>query len=184
MRIGHGYDVHRLTENRKLILGGVEIPFEKGLLGHSDADVLLHAIADALLGAAALGDIGKLFPDTDPRYAGADSLLLLREVCGVVAGQGYAIENIDATVLCQAPKLRPYIDTMRQNIAGACGIDPGQVSVKATTEEGLGFTGSGEGIAAQAVCLLLPLMDLVADDIVTGPAVGCGGCSACSRVDG
>lgn len=154
MRIGHGYDVHRLVENRKLILGGVEVPFEKGLLGHSDADVLLHAIADALLGAAAKGDIGKLFPDTDPRYAGADSLGLLREVCGVIQSAGFAIENIDATVLCQAPKLRPYIDTMRQNIAAACAIDPGQVSVKATTEEGLGFTGSGEGIAAHAVVLL------------------------------
>ncbi len=154
MRIGHGYDVHRLVENRKLILGGVEVPFEKGLLGHSDADVLLHAVADALLGAAAKGDIGKLFPDTDPRYAGADSLGLLREVCGVIQSAGFAIENIDATVLCQAPKLRPYIDTMRENIAAACAIDPGQVSVKATTEEGLGFTGSGEGIAAHAVVLL------------------------------
>ena len=154
MRIGHGYDVHRLVENRKLILGGVEVPFEKGLLGHSDADVLLHAVADALLGAAAKGDIGKLFPDTDPRYAGADSLGLLREVCGVIQSAGFAMENIDATVLCQAPKLRPYIDTMRENIAAACAIDPGQVSVKATTEEGLGFTGSGEGIAAHAVVLL------------------------------
>jgi len=154
MRIGHGYDVHRLVENRKLILGGVEIPFEKGLLGHSDADVLLHAIADALLGAAAMGDIGKLFPDTDPRYAGADSLVLLREVCETVRQAGYTIENIDATVLCQAPKLRPFIDSMRQNIAAASAMEPGQVSVKATTEEGLGFTGSGAGIAAHAVVLL------------------------------
>ena len=154
MRIGHGYDVHRLVEGRKLILGGVEIPYEKGLLGHSDADVLLHAIADALLGAAALGDIGKLFPDTDPRYAGANSLVLLREVCQVVAGQGYRIENMDATVLCQAPKLRPYIDTMRQNIADTLGISTDRVSVKATTEEGLGFTGEGLGIAAQAIALL------------------------------
>ena len=154
MRIGHGYDVHRLTANRKLILGGVEIPYDKGLLGHSDADVLLHAIADALLGAAAAGDIGTHFPDTDPRYAGADSRTLLREVCELIKNKGYEVENIDATVLCQAPKLRPYIDTMRQNIADTCGIDVGQVSVKATTEEGLGFTGSGEGIAAHAVVLL------------------------------
>ena len=154
MRIGHGYDVHRLTENRKLILGGVEIPFEKGLLGHSDADVLAHAIADALLGAAALGDIGKLFPDSDPAYKGADSLKLLAAVAKEVRKSGYAIENIDATVLAQAPKLRPYIDTMRDNLAAACGLPVACVSVKATTEEGLGFTGNGEGIAAHAVCLL------------------------------
>lgn len=154
MRIGHGYDVHRLTDNRKLILGGVEIPFEKGLLGHSDADVLLHAISDALLGAAALGDIGKLFPDNDPAYEGADSLVLLKKVCGEVEKNGFKIDNIDATVLCQRPKLRPYIDDMRKNIAVACNIDTSFVSVKATTEEGLGFTGSGEGIAAHAVCLI------------------------------
>ncbi len=154
MRIGHGYDVHRLTENRKLILGGVEIPFEKGLLGHSDADVLLHAISDALLGAAALGDIGKLFPDNDPKFEGADSLILLKKVVAVLAESGFAVVNIDATVLCQAPKLRPYIDRMRENIASACGLDVSLVSVKATTEEGLGFTGSGEGIAAHAVCLI------------------------------
>lgn len=154
MRIGHGYDVHRLTENRKLILGGVEIPFEKGLLGHSDADVLLHAISDALLGAAALGDIGKLFPDNDPEYEGADSLILLKRVYEEVRKSGFYAENIDATVLCQRPKLRPYIDDMRKNIAEACGLEIGAVSVKATTEEGLGFTGSGEGIAAHAVCLL------------------------------
>lgn len=154
MRIGHGYDVHRLTDNRKLILGGVEIPFEKGLLGHSDADVLLHAISDALLGAAALGDIGKLFPDNDPAYEGADSLVLLKKVCGEVEKNGFKIDNIDATVLCQRPKLRPYIDDMRKNIAVACNIDTSFVSVKATTEEGLGFTGSGEGIAAHAVCLM------------------------------
>ena len=154
MRIGHGYDVHRLMENRKLILGGVEIPFEKGLLGHSDADVLLHAISDALLGAAALGDIGKLFPDNDPEYEGADSLILLKRVYEEVRKSGFYAENIDATVLCQRPKLRPYIDDMRKNIAGACGLEIGAVSVKATTEEGLGFTGSGEGIAAHAVCLL------------------------------
>lgn len=154
MRIGHGYDVHRLTENRKLILGGVQIPFEKGLLGHSDADVLLHAISDALLGAAALGDIGKLFPDSDPKYRGADSLALLKTVCKEVEKSGFYVENLDATILCQNPKLRPFIDEMRSNIASVCGIDVSSVSVKATTEEGLGFTGSGEGIAAHAVCLL------------------------------
>ena len=155
MRIGHGYDVHRLTEGRPLILGGVHIPFEKGLLGHSDADVLAHAVADALLGAAALGDIGKLFPDTDPRYAGADSLLLLAEVVRQVENAGYRIENIDATVLAQRPKLRPYIDAMRENLAAACKLDVTQVSVKATTEEGLGFTGEELGFAVHAVCLLV-----------------------------
>ncbi|MEE0843569.1 MAG: 2-C-methyl-D-erythritol 2,4-cyclodiphosphate synthase, partial [Ruminococcus sp.] len=148
MRIGHGYDVHRFAENRKLILGGVEIPFEYGLLGHSDADVLLHAISDALLGAAALGDIGKLFPDTDDRFLGADSLLLLAEVVRVLEENGYKIVNIDSTVIAQKPKLRGYIDTMRRNIAGACKIDVSQVSVKATTEEKLGFTGRLEGISA------------------------------------
>ena len=154
MRIGHGYDVHKLTENRKLILGGVEIPFEKGLLGHSDADVLLHAISDALLGAAALGDIGKLFPDNDPEYEGADSLVLLEKVSSRLGKEGFRIVNIDATVLCQAPKLRPHIDEMRKNIARACELSVSAVSVKATTEEGLGFTGKGEGIAAHAVCLI------------------------------
>lgn len=155
MRIGHGYDVHRLTEGRDLILGGVKIPYEKGLLGHSDADVLAHAISDALLGAAALGDIGKHFPDTDPNYKGADSLFLLSEVCRKVAEKGYTVGNIDATVLAQQPKLRPYIETMRENLAAACGITADQINVKATTEEKLGFTGSGEGMAAHAVCLLL-----------------------------
>ena len=154
MRIGHGYDVHRLTEGRDLILGGVKIPFEKGLLGHSDADVLLHAVADALLGAAAKGDIGVLFPDSDPAFAGADSLLLLQRVVLTVNAAGFRVGNIDCTVLCQRPKLRPYIDAMRQNIALACGVGVDRVSVKATTEEGLGFTGSGDGIAAHAVCLL------------------------------
>lgn len=154
MRIGHGYDVHRLTENRKLILGGVQIPFEKGLLGHSDADVLLHAIADALLGAAALGDIGKLFPDNDPKYEGADSLLLLKRVNECLLKNGFRVVNIDSTVLCQEPKLRPYIDLMRANIARACELNIFDVSIKATTEEGLGFTGTGEGIAAHAVCLV------------------------------
>ena len=154
MRIGHGYDVHRLTQGRKLILGGVEIPFEKGLLGHSDADVLSHAVMDALLGAAALGDIGRLFPDSDPAYEGADSLLLLRRVADVLSEHGYAVGNVDATVLAQRPKLAPHIPEMRERLAAAMGVEPGRVSVKATTEEGLGFTGAGEGIAAHAVALL------------------------------
>lgn len=154
MRIGHGYDVHRLVEDRLLILGGVTIPYEKGLLGHSDADVLTHAIMDALLGAAALGDIGKLFPDNDPAYAGADSVALLRHVVKRIGEEGYTIGNIDATILCQRPKLAPHIPEMRRILADACGIAMEQVSVKATTEEGLGFTGSGEGIAAHCVCLL------------------------------
>ena len=154
MRIGQGYDVHALVPGRRLILGGVLIPYERGLLGHSDADVLTHAVMDALLGAAALGDIGKLFPDSDPRYAGADSLMLLREVCARIAGAGWRVVNIDSTIVAQAPKLAPHIARMRENIAGACGLDTGAVSVKATTEEHLGFTGRGEGIAAQAVCLL------------------------------
>jgi 2-C-methyl-D-erythritol 2,4-cyclodiphosphate synthase len=154
MRIGHGYDVHKLVEGRPLIIGGVEIPHEKGLLGHSDADVLLHAISDALLGAAALGDIGKLFPDTDPAYKGADSLVLLRKVCEKVREAGFEIENIDSTVLAQAPKLRPYIEIMEENIAGAIGVSADRVNVKATTEEKLGFTGTGEGMSCHAVCLL------------------------------
>ena len=154
MRIGHGYDVHRLVPERKLILGGVELPFEKGLLGPSDADVLTHAVMDALLGAAALGDIGKLFPDSDPAFEGADSLCLLRRVTAVLAEHGYRIGNVDATVLAQRPKLAPHIPAMRENLAGAMGISVEQVSVKATTEEGLGFTGTGEGIAAHAVTLI------------------------------
>ncbi|MEG1848082.1 MAG: 2-C-methyl-D-erythritol 2,4-cyclodiphosphate synthase [Lachnospiraceae bacterium] len=154
MRIGMGYDVHCLTENRKLILGGVEIPFEKGLLGHSDADVLLHAIMDALLGAAALGDIGKFFPDTDETYHGISSISLLEQVRILLAERCYAIENIDATIIAQRPKLRSYMDEMRANIAKALCIQIEQVNVKATTEEGLGFTGSGAGIASQAVCML------------------------------
>lgn len=154
MRIGHGYDVHRLVPERKLILGGVEIPWEKGLLGHSDADVLTHAVMDALLGAAALGDIGRHFPDSDPAYAGADSLKLLTVVCAKIRAAGFEISNIDATVIAQSPKLSGYIETMRIRIAAAAGIDVGQISVKATTEEHLGFTGSGEGIAAHALCLL------------------------------
>ncbi len=154
LRIGHGYDVHRLVEGRKLIVGGVEIPHEKGLLGHSDADVLLHAISDALLGAAALGDIGCLFPDTDERFKGADSLLLLKEVVSVLKENGYSVVNIDSTLLAQRPKMRPHIDAMRKNIADACGISADFVSVKATTEEKLGFTGREEGISAHAVCLI------------------------------
>ena len=154
MRIGNGYDVHRFAENRDLILGGVKIPYEYGLLGHSDADVLLHAIMDALLGAAALGDIGKLFPDTDERFKGADSLILLKEVCVVLKANNYKIENIDSIVIAQKPKLAPHIEQMRKNIADACGIDLSQVSVKATTEEKLGFTGRLEGISSHAVCLI------------------------------
>ena len=154
MRIGHGYDVHRLVEGRKLILGDVEIPFEKGLDGHSDADVLVHAVMDALLGAAALGDIGKLFPDNDERYLGADSIGLLKTVRTVLEEHGWKLSNLDATVIAQRPKLAPYIDTMRKRIADALETDAENVSVKATTEERLGFTGSGEGIAAHAVCLI------------------------------
>lgn len=153
-RTGHGYDVHKLVENRALILGGVNIPHEKGLLGHSDADVLLHAVMDALLGAAALGDIGKHFPDTDERYKGADSMKLLSEVSALIGKQGYRIENIDSTVIAQAPKLAPYIETMRKNIAKAAGCSPDAVNVKATTEEHLGFTGEKLGISAHAVCLI------------------------------
>lgn len=154
MRIGHGYDVHRLVEGRKLILGGVEIPYEKGLLGHSDADVLTHAVMDALLGAAALGDIGKWFPDNDPAYRGADSIALLCRVTELLTQQGWRVGNLDTTVLAQAPKLASYLPSMRERLAQACGVPVSQISVKATTEEGLGFTGSGEGIAAHAVCLL------------------------------
>ena len=154
MRIGHGYDVHKLVEGRRLILGGVDIPWEKGLLGHSDADVLTHAVMDALLGAAALGDIGRHFPDTDPRYAGADSLQLARAVAQLLAQAGWRAGNIDATILCQAPKLAPHIPAMRENLARALDMPVDAVSVKATTEEHLGFTGAGLGIAAHAVALL------------------------------
>ena len=154
MRIGHGYDVHRLVLERKLILGGVEVPYEKGLLGHSDADVLTHAVMDALLGAAGLGDIGKHFPDTDPAYAGADSMKLLEHVAGLLRARGWQVSNVDATILAQRPKLAPYIPAMRRALAGHLGLEEEQVNGKATTEEGLGFTGSGEGMAAHAVCLL------------------------------
>lgn len=155
MRVGMGYDVHRLTEGRKLILGGVEIPCEKGLLGHSDADVLVHAVMDALLGAAALGDIGKHFPDTDPAYKGISSILLLRHVAELLKKNGYAIGNVDATIIAQKPKMAPHILKMRENMAEAMGISVDCLNVKATTEEGLGFTGREEGIAAQAICLLI-----------------------------
>lgn len=155
LRVGHGYDVHKLAEGRKLIIGGVEIPHSKGLLGHSDADVLAHAICDALLGAAALGDIGKHFPDTDDRYKGADSLVLLKMVCELIRNKGYEISNVDSTILAQAPKLRPYIDEMRSKLAKAMQLDIDEISVKATTEEKLGFTGREEGIAAHSVVLLI-----------------------------
>ena len=180
MRIGTGYDVHKLVEGRKLILGGVEIPYEKGLLGHSDADVLVHAIMDALLGAAALGDIGLHFPDSDAAYKGADSLRLARRVSEILAENGYLIENVDSTVIAQAPKLRPYIDQMRRNIADALEIDVASVSVKATTEEHLGFTGRGEGISAQAVALITSPRDLMMSEAC--PAAGCemrGACPSC-----
>ncbi len=170
-----GYDVHRLTKDRELILGGVRIPYEKGLLGHSDADVLLHAIMDALLGAAALGDIGKHFPDTDPAYEGISSLKLLEKVGDLLTEQHFLIENIDATIIAQAPKMRPYIDEMRENVAETLGLELNQVSIKATTEEGLGFTGTGEGISAQAVCLLTSPYDLMAGQ-VSGGCAGCQGC--------
>lgn len=171
-----GYDVHRLVENRELIIGGVSIPYEKGLLGHSDADVLLHAIMDALLGAAALGDIGKHFPDTDPAYKGISSVTLLEKVGLLLTEKGFLIENIDATIIAQAPKMRPYIDTMREKIAKALEMDVDHINVKATTEEGLGFTGTGEGISSQAICMLTSPFDLTAGQI----AGGCEGCSGCS----
>ncbi len=174
MRIGIGYDVHRLVPGRKLIMGGVEIDYEKGLLGHSDADVLLHAIMDALLGAAALGDIGKHFPDTDPRYEGISSLRLLEQVGEILEENGYIIENIDATIIAQQPKMRPYIDEMRENIASFLKIETDQVNVKATTEEGLGFTGKGDGISAQAVCAIEKYTNYKSVDVTGGS--GCGGC--------
>ncbi len=179
MRIGMGYDVHKLVEGRDLIIGGVKIPYEKGLLGHSDADVLLHAIMDALLGAAALGDIGKHFPDTDPKYKGADSIALLKEVGSLIDKNHFVIENIDATIIAQAPKMRPHIDEMRINIAQALRIEMSQVNVKATTEEGLGFTGEGLGISSQAICLLTSPMDAYSS--VVGPGAGCERCQGCDR---
>ena len=174
MRVGSGYDVHRLVENRDLIIGGVKIPYEKGLLGHSDADVLLHAIMDALLGAAALGDIGLHFPDSDPEYKGISSVLLLEKVGELLNDHLYFIENIDATIIAQAPKMRPYINDMREIIATTLRLSIDQVNVKATTEEGLGFTGSGEGIAAQAVCMLTSPMNMATMEV--GCESGCAGC--------
>ncbi len=177
MRVGMGYDVHRLVEGRELIIGGVTIPYAKGLLGHSDADVLLHAISDALLGAAGLGDIGKHFPDSDPAYKGISSLVLLEKVGALLEEKGFLIENIDATIIAQEPKMRPYIDSMQENIAKALGVDVSQVNVKATTEEGLGFTGAGEGISSQAICMLTSPFDLTLQPIQNG----CAGCSGCSK---
>lgn len=179
MRIGQGYDVHRLVEGRKLILGGVSIPYEKGLLGHSDADVLVHAVMDALLGAAALGDIGQHFPDTDPAYKGISSIELLKHVGRLLEEQGYVIENIDATIIAQNPKLAPYRPRMAENIAEALKISVDQVSVKATTEEHLGFTGRGEGISSQAVALLVSAKDYCQDDRMGSR--GCAGCQGCPR---
>lgn len=177
MRVGMGYDVHKLVENRKLILGGVEIPYEYGLLGHSDADVLVHAIMDALLGAAALRDIGRHFPDNDPAYEGADSIELLKKVGEMLDERMYLIENIDATVIAQKPKLLPYIDTMVKNVAEALHLEEDQVNIKATTEEGLGFTGKKEGISAQAICCISKALDLMPDDRIQSSCSGCPGCA-------
>ncbi len=180
MRVGMGYDVHRLVENRKLILGGIEVPYEKGLLGHSDADVLTHAIMDALLGAAALGDIGKHFPDTDSRYEGADSMQLLKHVKEMLEEHLFFIENIDATIIAQRPKLAAYIPEMVKRIAEVLELPESRVNVKATTEEGLGFTGSGEGISAQAICALETVANYNYDDIQES-VPNCSGCSGCPR---
>lgn len=184
MRIGMGYDVHRLVADRKLIIGGVDIPYEKGLLGHSDADVLLHAIMDSILGAAGLGDIGKHFPDTDEKYKGISSIKLLEYVADMIADNHYVIENIDATIIAQKPKMRPYIDTMNENIAKALGIDVSQINVKATTEEGLGFTGNGEGISSQSICMLRSIEDICEDSIKVAEYdvnsdSRCSGCPGC-----
>lgn len=175
-----GYDVHRLVEERKLILGGVEIPYEKGLLGHSDADVLLHAIMDALLGAAALGDIGKHFPDSDPAYKGISSIKLLEHVAKLLEDENYVIGNIDATIIAQRPKMAPHIPLMRENIAKALQIEENRVNIKATTEEGLGFTGTGEGISSQAICALIPVANYAYEDVMQ-PQGGCPGCGGCGK---
>lgn len=175
-----GYDVHRLVEERKLILGGVEIPYEKGLLGHSDADVLLHAIMDALLGAAALGDIGKHFPDSDPAYKGISSIKLLEHVAKLLEDENYVIGNIDATIIAQRPKMAPHIPLMRENIAKALQIEENRVNIKATTEEGLGFTGTGEGISSQAICALIPVANYAYEDVMQ-PRGGCRGCGGCGK---
>lgn len=182
MRIGQGYDVHRLVEGRALILGGVTIPYEKGLLGHSDADVLVHAVMDALLGAAALGDIGQHFPDTDPAYKGISSIELLKHVGALLEERGYVVENIDATIIAQRPKLAQYRPLMAENIAAALKLPADRVSVKATTEEGLGFTGTGEGISSQAITLLTSVEDYCYDDRMS--AGGCAGCPGCGRDNG
>lgn len=186
MRIGMGYDVHKLVENRKLILGGVEVPFEKGLLGHSDADVLTHAIMDAILGAAALGDIGTHFPDTDPQYKDADSIILLQEVGRLVESEFMVIENIDATIMAQKPKLAPFIPEMVKNIANALNLSERQVNVKATTEEGLGFTGAGLGMKANAICLINTVNNFIYEDVLKEAQTyqsNCAGCQGCHMQD-
>ena len=184
MRVGLGYDVHKLVEGRDLIIGGVQIPYEKGLLGHSDADVLLHAIMDALLGAAALGDIGKHFPDTDPKYKGISSIKLLEYVRELIDDELHVVGNIDATIIAQRPKMAPYIEQMKKNVADALAIEVSQVNIKATTEEGLGFTGSGEGISAQAIASLETIVNysygVGPADVSSGCAGSCGGCAGCS----
>ena len=180
MRVGLGYDVHKLVEGRDLILGGVNIPYEKGLLGHSDADVLVHAIMDALLGAAAMGDIGKHFPDTDPAYKGADSLKLLEHVGKILEEHLYVIENIDATIIAQRPKMAPHILAMRENVARTLGIDVDQVNIKATTEEGLGFTGNGEGISSQAICAIEKITNMTSYKVADSEE-GCAGCEGCRK---
>ena len=181
MRVGLGYDVHKLAEGRDLIIGGVNIPYEKGLLGHSDADVLLHAISDALLGAAALGDIGKHFPDTDPKYKGADSLKLLEHVGKLLEENLYIIENIDATIIAQRPKMAPHIPQMRENIARVLGVEVDQVNIKATTEEGLGFTGAGEGISSQAICAIEKITNFASVTVADENGVKCASCSGCKK---
>ena len=181
MRVGMGYDVHKLVEGRDLILGGVKIPHTLGLLGHSDADVLLHAIMDALLGAAALGDIGKHFPDTDPKYKGISSIKLLEHVADLISEKGYVVENIDATIIAQKPKMRPYIEEMEKNIAKALGIDVSQINVKATTEEGLGFTGTEQGISSQAICALTTIYE--SSMAVADSEARCASCAGCRKED-
>ena len=181
MRIGMGYDVHRLGENRDLIIGGIKIPYKQGLIGHSDADVLTHAVMDALLGAASLGDIGKLFPDNDDRYKGIDSFELLAKVRDILSEKGYLIENIDATIIAQAPKMRPYIDEMRKRYCECLDLEMDQINVKATTEENLGFTGRGEGIAAEAVCLLYTAREMYSTDVTGGGCGAAGACNGCPR---
>ena len=180
MRVGLGYDVHKLVEDRELILGGVTIPYEKGLLGHSDADVLVHAIMDALVGAAALGDIGKHFPDTDPKYKGISSIKLLEHVGKLLDEHMYVIENIDATIIAQRPKMAPYIQEMRKNIAETLGLELDQINIKATTEEGLGFTGTGEGISSQAICAIEKIINLTSYKVADSEE-GCAGCGGCKK---